>query len=289
MGTTHIVTVGTRGSDNFGASAVTGNGPWTVWIGDPWNLDDTVVGDVMRDFFGRIYLITDMASDASWLKVRDINAAGGAAPYAGVGLLADGRTDRAYSGIGNAEMDIPDIVGPADDTWECHVYNDGMIFESTVWIDDQSLSQLGTIKITVPESERHTGKGGTGPVWAGTLPGFEFIFSYPSGPAGAPAHQLFEWLEIVAAFGGTLAVGVYIVHSGQSTVLRNLLVHQQVPDTSAYGIVIAAPDVDLINCAVFEVRTFSPSTAIGLLCFNSTGRTRVMNCTFDFCTSSAIN
>ena len=114
-----------------------------------------VVGDYVTDSAAKKYLITAVTSQTEITVIDHLTS--------GNGSTGGGNTGRAYVGADAgvlAEADIGNYAGSGDSvTWNC--MNDGVL-TSKVAINDTTLGSGGTLTITSPVGERHTGTAGTG-------------------------------------------------------------------------------------------------------------------------------
>ena len=222
---TVTTSIGTNAAiDTETPSSGTGSNPYTVTFGtDPTGVS---VGDSVQfdNGMGTVYqyLVTEISGSDYTLKW--ITGGGFATnPYGIVDMSysqAAGVFKRTYSTISawESDLDNTDYYSSSDDAIG-EAYNDST-FNEQVIIDGGGTVGLSSVKLTVPSSQRHEGKAGTGTK-------IEYTGSASISFLIKRSNITVEWLELdLSSCGSTVSSGLnFGANSTQEVYFTNNLIH----------------------------------------------------------------
>jgi hypothetical protein len=216
--TTKVYTIGTR-TANVNITSVTGSGPWTVQLASYTDLSNVAVNDKLLDEAAspKSWKISAVSDSADTVTVWDSESNGGSPSAAGSSTATISRwftTPALWEDARDGNLVSSDVVEKGE------MYADST-FTGTVTIDDSTTDSTRYMWLTAADSQRHSGRAGTGVV---IDPSGTGIVVYVKDP-----YTKVEWLEITG-FNGSSAAAVAIDGAGNNTI-SNMLIHD-FPDAS---------------------------------------------------------
>ena len=237
---TVTTSIGTNAAiDTETPSSGTGSNPYTVtFTNDPTGVS---VGDSMDVSNGMgttyNYLVTAISGSdytLKWITGGGVatNPYGITDPYYNQAI---GTFKRTYSTISAWESDLDDTsyYSSSDDAVG-EAYNDST-FNEQVIIESGDTVGLSSVKLTVPSSQRHEGKAGTGTK-------IEYTGSSTNSFVLKRDNLTVEWIEIdLNAVGSGVSAGVVVTASAEENAFfTNCIVHDLVTQSDhIHGIYIA--------------------------------------------------
>ena len=232
-----IRTIGSVSDATQTVASTTGSDPYVVTMGSPLSYVPAV-GDYLTQG-ANIWVVSVAGSDTTFTVADEF--AVGSAPANDPTATTVGR---AHSTFSLAETDIATDTAPGDSlTWKC--MNDGVLDDKVV-INDATLGTDGSLTITSPVGERHTGTAGTGfvitPGTAGTVINVNITSSY---------SIVMSFLEITGWQGENQAIRVDRTGSENSDVFDSLILHDSLSVGGEDAIILtlnASRPVHARNC-----------------------------------------
>ncbi len=239
----------------------------TAWTGTDGDLilsasvpAAVVVGDTITDASANTYLITGISG--STLTSQDFDTT--TDPATGSATIQDAYAGATAIGLWEADLDDTALYASGDDAiGEC--YNN-VAFDEVVTVNGGGTVGLGSIKLTVPSTERHDGTGGTGARIVRTGTGNTLVLG---------VAVTVEWLEIDGANQGSQVRSIDI---NVGSTIKNMIIHDVTNSSGACsGIDIANVNVDVLNTIIYDVLGTAAGTAGTYGIFNVGGTSRTYN------------
>ena len=272
---TVIRTLGSASDATRSISAVTGANPYDLTFDSALNYTPAI-GDTVTDFVSDLFVVSGVTSTTA-VEVTDEFGVGNA-PDTGLATVS-----RAYSSISSAHTGIP-LDASSGDTLEWRGYNDSVFAHGILEITDTTLGASGTLRFTVPTSERHDGTAGTGfriqftPGGGGNILGFN------------STHIVdLDGIELIGVDSHGSTVNLLQWVAGASGKFQNCIVHDFTNGAGgARGIGIGAGNLDIINCIVYDITTTGVN-GLGIQANGTFSGVRILNCTVNKCDGGVLN